>query len=345
MAAAYMSGSNIFIPTFEASGKIVEQYSRNKEDFACNRYTTITPVQKRSGYYLKITAEEAARVLTSDLSQFVWFDGNDAPSGVWNNESFEFVNYECIRKAFPYQIGYLASDQADWQLLASHAAIYAQLAMTARTQAVLNIASTASSYATAHNKTATAWGGGKWDAGTTAAPYVLKSFNAMAQQIHKSTLGAVRPKDLIVVVGPETAAGMAESQEIREYVKQSPFAMAQIKGDSPNFNMQYGLPEKLYGYDIVVEDAVVVQQKKGATAAPAFMLSDTAFMCARPGGLVSNGASGPSFGTFHVFSYEEMTIESRDDPNNRRHDARIVDDYVVKMVAQASGAIATDTDT
>jgi hypothetical protein len=40
-----------------------------------------------------------------------------------------------------------------------------------------------------------------------------------------------------------------------------------------------------------------------------------------------------------VFAYEEMTVEQRDDPDNRRISGRVVEDYDVKIVAPVTGFI------
>ena len=61
-------------------------------------------------------------------------------------------------------------------------------------------------------------------------------------------------------------------------------------------------------------------------------------MVARPGGLESSEGS-QSFGTAHIFSYEEMSTEQRDDPDNRRISGRVVEDYDVQIVAPITGFI------
>jgi len=342
MAAAYPSGYNTFVPQFDASGQLVVEYSRNVKDFTLNDYITLTPVKKSIGYYLEINPEEAAKITDTDLSQFVFHDGNDAPTGIWNTESFEFKQFETKRYAFPYRLGYKAVEQADWQILASHAAIYAQLAMTARTQNVATLLTTSGNWGT-HTDTATNLGGGKWDAGTTANPYIKKTINAVKQVIQKATLGALNVnKDLKLVLSPPLAVGMAESAEIHEYLKESPFAMEEIKGGTSN-NAMWGLPSQIYGMPICVDDTVKVTNKKGQTKATSYIYDgDSAIFVARPGGLTAP-SGGPSFSTVHIFSYEEMTVESKDDPDNRRTDARIVEDYVPKLVSTASGYYVTDT--
>src|ERR1051326_3751663 len=97
MAAAFPSGFNTFVPSFDATGKLVVAYSRNPKDFAINKWVTMIPVKRSVGYYLKLTAENAARILSSNVSDFLWTDGNDAPHGEYNTESFNFQLFNTIR--------------------------------------------------------------------------------------------------------------------------------------------------------------------------------------------------------------------------------------------------------
>ena len=60
----------------------------------------------------------------------------------------------------------------------------------------------------------------------------------------------------------------------------------------------------------------------------------------RPEGLM--GSEGVAdFATCQIFSYEDMTVETKKDPDNRREQGRIVDDFDVQVVAPASGFLMT----
>lgn len=344
MAAGYPSGSNTFVPSFDASGHLVVQFSRDVKSFAANKYVTLSPVKKSSGYYLRITAEVAARVINSDLlREFVWADGDDAPKGDWNAEAFEFKTFNTQRYAFPFRIGYKANEQADFKILQSFAANEAAQAMTARTVKIHRLILTSGNYDSGHVDTATNWGGGAINSGTATSPVFKKILNAMAFKIVLATLGRVQPKDLVVVMNPRSADALGRSQEIHSYLKESPYALAQVRGDAPSQNGQWGMPDQLYGYKIVVDDTVRVTSKKGATRAADFSFTDAyVAMLARPGELVAP-AGGPSFSSVHVFAYEEMTVEQRDDPGNRRIEGRVVEDNDVTMVSPASSCLCTGT--
>src|SRR5690242_11980202 len=120
--ASVASMNNTYVPSFDATGHLVVAYSRNPKDFPLNQWATITPVKKSTGYFLQVTAEQAARIINTDLADFVWPDSNDAPSGIWGLESFNFVPYSTTRFSFPFRLGYKANEQADWKILALHSA-------------------------------------------------------------------------------------------------------------------------------------------------------------------------------------------------------------------------------
>jgi hypothetical protein len=62
-----------------------------------------------------------------------------------------------------------------------------------------------------------------------------------------------------------------------------------------------------------------------------------AFLVARPGSIEAVAGSGPSFSTVTMFTLEEMTVEQKDDADNRRYVGHVVDDYDVVMTAAPSG--------
>jgi len=351
MATSVASAFNTYVPSFDASGKLAIAYSRNVRDFPLNQYITLTPVKYSTGYYLRITPDNAARILNTDLAEFFWPDSHDAPTGEWNTEEFEFQQFASKRYNFPFRLGYKSVEQADWQILAYHAAMVAQQAMTGRTLRVLAELTNTASYPASHVfATATALGSGSWSAGTPTDPNIKEGLNKIARTIQLDTVGVIQPKDLVLIVNPVAADLMARSQEVHTYVKENPLAgivlqKGSVDGNSmgPGNWVRWGLPEYLYGYKLVVEDTVRVSSKKGASSlTTGYALADNdAIVVARPGQLV-NQAGGPSWSTVHVFSYEEMTVESKDDPDNRRHLGRVVEDYDVKVVSPVSGVLVQD---
>ena len=346
--ASFIGSQNTFIASHEASGKLAIHYSRNVKDFPLNRYITMTPVKFSSGYYLRITPENAARILAANLNRHVWADGADRPKGSWNHERFTFVSFTTERVDFPFQLGYKGVEQASWQILAQYSAMAAQQAMTARTRKVLEVALTSGNYPSAHTSTAAALVGGTLDSGTPQDPVLKEAINAVKRQILLSSLGAVKGKEIQMVIGPEMADRLGRSEEVHAYLKESPAALAQVRGDVPSQNGEWGLPDFIYGTPLVVEDTVIVTEKPNAddTAAITTRLAldiateNKVLFAARPGSLVS-AAGGPNFSSIHMFAYEEMSVESKDDKDNRRHEGHVIEDYSVALVSPISGYLIT----
>lgn len=348
MPATFPGSHNTFVPNHEATGKLVVDFSRNPNRFRVNKYAQIVPVKQDIGLYLNITVEEAGRIINTDLSDFVWPDGNDAPSGADGTESFQWLQYRCERYAYAARLGNKAIANATWELIAQHAAVKAQQAMTARTQKAVTLLTTGANWDSTHTAAVSAISGntGTWAASTTARQDIKRSLNHAANLILKDTLAAVDENDLdnfILVLNPVLAASIAQCQEIVDHVKGSPEALAQVRGELPGGNTKWGLPDKLYGYPVVVENAVKTTSKKGATAARSFIWGDTsAAMVCRPGGLV--GAAGaPSFSTVTIFvnDQEEMVAETKEDTDNKRTNIRVIDGFDVKLTAGVSGFLFT----
>lgn len=341
MPAVYPSSSNVFVRDHDASNKMVIDFARNLKDFALNQYVQIIPVKKVAGYYLHMTIEEAGRILHADLRNFAWPDGQPAPEGAEGTESFEFKDFTTKRFAYPFQLGDLTIDQATWNILAQHSSIKSRQAMTARTQLVITEATTTGNYDSSHviDVTALAGNTGKWSESTSARQDIKRSLFTAAERILDDTLAAINPEELVLVISSGLAAEIAQCQEIVDYIKGSPDAYAQIRGELPNRNKFYGLPEQLYSFKLVVEATRKVTTKKGATTARSSVLTKaTPFMCSRPGDLVGV-ADAPNFSTHVLFAQEEMTVETLRDAPNRRTTGRVVENLVAKTIAPVSGVM------
>jgi hypothetical protein len=340
MVVQYPGSHNVFVPDHEASGKMTVDFSRNEKDFAINSYCQIQPVKLPIGYYRFVTVEEAGRIINPDLSQFAWADGMPRPEGWDGTESFDWRQFRTERYAFPVMLGDLTVDNASWDIRAEYAAKKAQQAMTGRTQLAISQLTNPANYDPTHTSVVASIPGnsGPWSASTTARTDIKRSLDVAAQQILQDTLAAVNLNELMIVMSPGCARLVALSQEIVDHIKGSPDALAQIKGELPGRNAIFGLPDKIYGYPVIIEKTVRVTTRKGAAVTNrAFVLGDqTPFMCSRPGGLV--GVFGaPSFSTMVIFMLEEMTVETIRDTNNRRTSLSVVENYSTNLVAPVSG--------
>lgn len=346
MTAVFPGGAtNTYVPSAEATNNMMVDFSRNVDSFPLNKYIQLVPVSKDVGYYAKMTVEESGRILRTNLADHIWADGEDAPSVRGNTESFEWLAYGTKRYMYGFRLGKKASEQAAWDILAQHGRIKAQQAMTGRTQLAVTLATTAGTYDSSHTSAVSSISGvsGKWDVSTTARQDIKRSIDYALDIIRLDTLGAVDISDFKLVMSPGCARKIAVSQEIVDYIKGSPDAMDHIRGKNGP-NAQYGLPADLYGVELVIEDTVKVTSRKGATRAASYVCADTTpFIVARPGSLAvaKDSNSAPRFSALTMFAYEEMTVESKYDEDNRVNKGRIVDDFAMVATAPIAGFLFT----
>lgn len=343
MAAGIASGLGTFVPSFEASGKLQVEYSRNPKKFALNKYAKLIPVKESIGYYLEIDNDEAARVLQTSLENSAWADGQEAPKGDDFKTTHYFRQFATRRYLTAFNLGQKAVEQASWDIIASYGRAAAQRRMTERTQYAVTTYSTTGNWG-GNTDTCTNIAGGKLDVSTTSLNYIKELIQKVADKILKATIGAVNWEDMNMIMNPTTATLISRSAEFVDHLIQSPFALAQVRGDAPSQNGRWGLPDQLFGMNVVIEDAVKVTAAKGQTVTSsdrAYILdTGTIAFMSRPEGLM--GSEGvPDFSTLQIFSYEDMTVETKNDPDNRRTAGRVVDDFEVKLVAPASGYLVT----
>jgi hypothetical protein len=354
VAYSQPSVTNVFIPNHAATGGLLAGFSRNPKAFAFNRYVQIYPVPKMLGYYATWLSRQAARIHHSDLRDFMWRDGNDAPHGADNLESFTYVKYETQRYAFPFTLGDLTIAQADWPILQAHSEVVAQQAMTGRTALAYAKWNTASlwgthcanvdgTYGTLNGNAAILLAGQNWTNGSGTAPYIQKSLNYGTVFINRDTLAVLGMKDTILVVNPNTALQMAQSPEIHAYFQGSPFAQAQIRGDQPSLNDRWGLPDILYGHPFVVEDAVIDTNLRNETPTASndgttYVVADgVALLTSRVGGLEGVGGS-PAHSTLVMwYMQDDLTVMSYHDQNNLLTRGRVVSNFSCDIVQYNAG--------
>lgn len=351
------SGTNTYVPSHEASGALVVGYSRDPKKFPLARYVQYYPTKNNVGLFLRWTSQEGARVLTDTDDEHNWADGTAAPIGDDQLESMDWESFLTLRKCYPYMMGGMAVEQASWPVWAAQGRVAAQKAMTARTAwthyLLKNAAWGANTAAVdgAFGPTPILPSGQNWTNGGVgygstvnyvgaSGPNIKQSIQYGCIQIHLNTMGVVRPDDLTLVINPNTANAMARSTEIQDYIKQSPDALAQLMGNKPNQNGQWGLPETLYGVRVTVEDCVRIKTNVNisATATSSYAMADgDAYLLAREGEL--QGLEGSrSFSTVQIFFHnDEMTVETKYDPDNRRYMGRVISDYVPVVASVQSG--------
>lgn len=349
----YPQGSNTFIPA-DISGRIRVGFSRSPKKFALPRYVQYVETPSSSFYWLRMTTQEAARVLS--VNDFEWPDGSPDRATDTGTESFNFVPDITHRRSYKFRVGQKAADQAVWPLVESQSGIKAAQCMTARTirwaTAFENTANWAKAGDTAnlstnHFSTATNLVGAKLDTGSSTNPIIRKAFSVIARVINQDTMGVINyePNSFNIVMNPNTAISLANSPEIHDYIKGSYWAREEIdSGSSPN--AFWGLPSTLYGYPIIVENTIKTTNLKGLDKAATTVMSDGVILfTSRPGGI--DGQYGaPSFSTLTMFWWkEEMTVEMKGDSWDRLYYGRVVEDNTEVVTCPASGYLLTECTT
>ena len=335
----FPAGQNTYVPSL--TGNLIVDYSRNADRFPLLKYTIITKVEKEVGYYIKMANQSQVRVVHNP-NDFVWQDGNDAPRGTVNNLQFEFPQYQTLRLAYPFRAGYLQVQQAGWDVIDQYAAYAAQQAMTARTDRVATLLTTAANWG-ANTATATALGGGLWSAATSTNPYIKLSIFTAVNQIVLATNGAIQPDQLRIVLNPNAARTVATSQEFIDFLKQSPTAGPIFEG-AGFWNARYGLPPTLYGIEVVVDDTNKVTSVPNATLANQFIYPDQDVVILAKTNSIQ-GTVGGAFSTLALFAYEEFTTEVLNDPLNRVYNGRVTENISTTLVAPESGFLITSIGT
>jgi hypothetical protein len=345
MAPAYPSSTNVFIWDQTASGGMVVDYSRNPKDYPVNGYVQIQPAKKPAGKYLRVTREVAGRIRSSGADEFIWYDGDPAPEGLENLESFAWQNFFCVRRAFPFRIGNITAEAAGWDIVQQHAGIMAQLAMATRTQLVYNALTTTANWDASHivdvtNNAVIPGVSGNWAESLTSRKDIQRSISWGIEKVLADTLnGVTNPEEnMMLTISSEAARRLAVSQEIVDYIKGSPDALAQVRGELPGGNVRHNLPGKLFGVGLKVEDTYKVTTRKGSNTQTRSQIwsPSYAFLTSRPGGLVGI-AGAPSFSTMVWLAYKEMEVWKKDDKDNERTLGRVVDFGVAAVVAPTSG--------
>jgi hypothetical protein len=326
-------GLNTFVPTFsEATGLIQTEFTRNVKSFAVNRYSKLVPVSTVSGYYLKINSDEAVRVI--DEKDFRWAYGEDRPTGI--NNDFDFAQFTTKRFERGFHIPYETAKVAAWDIVAQHARSRATQLMTLRTNRVVTALTTTGNWGSNTSASGTAFGSGP----AYTNGNIQKLFQTAVEKIMVATGGAVQPSDLVAVMSPKTAHAMSQSAELKDLIKYT--QGVQLMQGAGNYS-RYGLVPQLFGIgDIVIEDAVKVTNQKGATRAADYILGLNAVVfVSRPQGLVGV-EGGSNFATVTNFVYEDMTVETFDDPRNRRTVGSIVDNSAIEITAPLAGWYIVD---
>jgi hypothetical protein len=307
---------------------------------------TITKVDKMVGLWKRVNPESLSRVY-SHPNEAVWADGQPRPMGQHNQQDISAVRYQTVRVTETDTVGDLAREQSQYPIREITTSNLAHRMMVRRAVALYAKTLSTDYYLSDHTATVAAIAGSSvtWANATGSAPYIFNSLMYAAATITKKTLGAVQFADLTLVLSPVAAYKAAATEEIRNYLAQSPDALAQIRGNKPGQNASWGLPDTLYGMKLEVDPTIQNLGQRLGTASNGFLASDTkAMILCRPGDTPDNATQFSSaFSSWHLFSYagEEMMAEEFNEPIHRRTIYSVTDNFVIEPVAPETSFLLT----
>jgi hypothetical protein len=358
VAFQYASGFNSYVPA--ATGQVIA-YVRDPAKYRVNKYVQLVKTDKSVFVWYKVHRDDVGQRVVTD-AEWVWEDGAKRSDHHHNSLRFDLVEGQTIRRHYGFTIGWKAIEQADLKLLVAHTVMARNQRMTNFTKRVVGLLENTASWG---GNTATAntlnGGAGQWDLASSDATSpnylaIKKTLDTVAQKILLATNGSVNwdeeaPK---LLISPGLALKMSQSSEIHDYLAQSPYAMAQVKGRTAGQNARWGLPDDLYGWEIEVEDATVVSERPQAdgdhaltTGSPAprrFIKSDDSAVAMTRVGGIDGQMGAPNFSTLQVYYYKaEVQVEVVDEAWDRRTKGSVTEDVVEVLASPDSGYLIQDT--
>lgn len=292
-------------------------------------------------------------------AQAIWVDGAKRPEVTGQRMRHKTQEFQCIRYDYDFQVGWRTLQNADYKVLLANTNSAQNQCMIDWTMEVISLAQTPGNWAGNTADAASLAGGGMWDSGTPEDPVIKKSLGQIAETITLNTNGMAADYEntddvgLMCILSPHSARRMAAIPEIHAIYKESLYADALVTKGSANPNAVFQLPKRLYGYEMVVENAVIVTENPEATAGLAStsgasptrkFVKDaiSAIICSRPGGL--DGEIGaPNYSTFQRYYVgSEMKVQVFDEPKHEYTDGHVVRFGATKLAAPASGFLVTN---
>lgn len=346
----------------EPTGMIVS-FMTDPKTMPYLKYTQLCPAPEVVFSYWKMDPDDPVRL--ARLNDFAWGYDDYRPTGKAFQLRGEMIDDRCRRYDFPYTLG--ETTRRVWQkgtgidprsLYDQVRASHAHLHRAVRVVTALGAASWGSNTSTPvtllgqadafFNKSS----GQQYLASGNDNPnfqVIKRTFQKVKRIINLSTNSALDGSELIAVLPPLVAIAIAESGEMVEYLKGSPFAKELTDPNIANWN----LPPSYGGFTLVVEDTprCFIDQLAAGTAADIsdatqkdyILSSDTMYFLSRPGGL--KGISGArSYSTAQCWHYNgEARVEAFAKPEHDLTEGHVVLEDRVVIPATISGFKLTDT--
>lgn len=353
---------NVYIPGYMGDGalqsRIMVGFTMNEDEFALNNYVTLFGADEPKFYYQRFYNADFVRVEHATALDARWADGAEIPRAHEGprstNQAVELLyygerDYIGDRVVDLSKVGPLIPIRQNW---------YATRAMIRRAIQAHTALTTSGNYPSSGTKHYYAtWNALATDAvtqgypanyfgvaatdtiftGTINDPLCGKALKHGVLQILKRSNGRVKPQDLVLLMNPNTANRLANSQEIRAYMAQQVGSIDVLKGQQPALWPTFGLPNPLYGLKVMVDATTKTTTKQDHVNedTQAFVIQD-GLVCilARPGAVTGMPGS-EAFSSLALWQHKKwaMKPETFPDPQNHRVAIQFLDAYTVQLVS------------
>lgn len=350
----YTGQFNSYVP--KATGQVIAQ-ARNPKKYKVNKWTQLVKADDELFVYYFIHPDDFVRHYNDNAS--VWEDGQKRPERSGQRVRHKTREGQAIRRDYDFQIGWRTLKRADYNVLLANTRSAENECMIAWTQEAITLVETASNWSGNTTDAVNLAGAAQWDQGTPEDPVIKKTLLELAERITLGTNGVVgdyeNPDDvgLILLLSPQAARRMATTPEIHAIYKESTYTEKLVSRAGVNPNAVWGLPEMLYGYKVVVENAVRVSESPqdddtlastsgGASAPRRFVKSfDSAVILSQEG--VDGEIGAPNYSTVQRYFVEkEIAVEIFDDSKHQYTDGHVVRHGTTHLAAPATGFLVTD---
>lgn len=351
---------NVYMPGYmgdDASQKrLMVGYTWNEEDFALNNYSTVFGADKQKFFYNRWRSEDFVRVPQTTAVDMLWADGTDRPKA---DEKPRFTSeaVELYRYGLYDFIGDMVEDYSDiGSLIPIMQDKFAARCMLVRALFAQTEITTSTNYPTGHYYAD--YGDLANDASTLGYPasyfgtagtntiadgtlndgLIGKVIKHAVKLINRKTNGQVKPSDLVIVMNPNTADRLANSQEIRVYLAQQVNSIDVLQGEGATALWDtFGLPKKLYGIKVMVDPTVYTNAKQDHVNADtqSYVWADGLIsIMARPGS-VKGMPNSASFGSLAIWQHKKWAMKPTTsyDADNRRTKVMFEDMFQTVLVA------------
>lgn len=340
--------SSGYVQTVELSGNLNISFSRNRKDFTVNRWTRQRNCKKPNGLYRYFNPLDFNRVKSGGTNEFAWAPGTAAPTGQDRRMTHTLVQFNCKRKSYPCDLDTQTIDTADFDVQKTETENVAGLAMAVRAVEATTVAVDPANHISTHVNTATSLTTGFLSAATRTDPRIKKALNRQTLKIIRDSNSAIKPSDVAIVMNPNTAQLLSETEEVHTIFANSQFALNQLTGGVANQNAVYGLPPYLYEHPVIVEEETWNPFPRGsASEALTFVFPDNLILMVTVKGDEKNeglneASSNLTTVTGFVYEPDDMKVEAATDTYNRLLRMMVVDHFEYQVSAPTTGALITN---